>query len=112
MEVWGTGNVRREFLYVDDCAAGIVFLLKNYSSLQHVNLGSGTDITIRELAQCIKEIVGFKGALKFDPTKPDGVPRKLLDTSKVNKLNWKSSVLLKSGLSKTYQWFSENFSKA
>ena len=105
MEVWGTGNVRREFLYVDDCAAGIIFLLKNYSDNQHVNLGAGSDITVRELAEQIKLTAGFAGALKFDPAKPDGTPRKLLDTTLINDLGWQPKVELSKGLCDTFKWY-------
>ncbi|MCH1568334.1 MAG: GDP-L-fucose synthase, partial [Alphaproteobacteria bacterium] len=79
MEVWGSGKVMREFLHVDDCAAGIIYLLENYSDMEHVNLGTGEDITITELAETLKKVIGFDGALTFDASKPDGTPRKLLD---------------------------------
>ena len=105
MEVWGTGDVRREFLYVDDCAAGIVFLLKNYSDSQQVNLGTGADITVKELAEQIKATVGFEGALKFDPTKPNGTPRKLLNISELQGMGWTAKTSLTKGLEETYQWF-------
>ena len=112
MEVWGTGDVRREFLYVDDCAAGIVFLLKNYSDSQQVNLGTGTDITVKELAEQIKATVGFEGALKFDPTKPNGTPRKLLDTTLINGLGWQAKVPLDGGLTDTYRYYVETVANA
>ena len=105
MEVWGTGDARREFLYVYDCADGIVFLLKNYSDNQHVNLGAGSDITVRELAEQIKLTAGFAGALKFDPAKPDGTPRKLLDTTLINDLGWQPKVELSKGLCDTFKWY-------
>lgn len=108
MEVWGTGQVRREFLYVDDCASGIVFLLKNYSDAQHVNLGFGTDITIEELAECIKKTVGFTGELKYDHSKPDGAPRKLLDSSLLNEMGWQAKFTIKRGLADTYEYFLES----
>jgi GDP-L-fucose synthase len=108
MEVWGSGKVMREFLHVDDCAAGIVFLLENYSDMAHVNLGTGQDVTITELAEAIKSVVGFDGGLVFDPSKPDGTPRKLLDTSKINALGWHPAISLHDGLTSTYQWFLEN----
>jgi GDP-L-fucose synthase len=98
----------REFLHVDDCAAGIVFLLENYSDMAHVNLGTGQDVTITELAETIKSVVGFDGGLVFDPSKPDGTPRKLLDTSKINALGWHPAISLHDGLTSTYQWFLEN----
>ena len=105
MEVWGSGKVMREFLHVDDCAAGIVFLLENYSDMPHVNLGTGEDVTITELAESIKKVVGFDGELKFDASKPDGTPRKLLDISKIHALGWQHKIGLESGLQSTYQWY-------
>jgi GDP-L-fucose synthase len=111
--VWGTGNVMREFLYVDDMAAASIFLLalntKSYKEniqpmISHINIGSGKDITIRELAETMKQIVGYKGKIIFDSTKPDGAPRKLIDTSRLSNLGWKYRVDLKEGLEKTYEW--------
>jgi GDP-L-fucose synthase len=111
MEVWGSGTVMREFLHVDDCAAGIVHLLENYSDMEHVNLGTGEDVTIIELAETIKAVIGFDGALTFDASKPDGTPRKLLDVSKIHALGWQHKNSLKDGLAQTYQWYLENRSK-
>jgi GDP-L-fucose synthase len=108
MEVWGSGKVMREFLHVDDCAAAIVFLMENYSDMAHVNIGTGADVTITELAESIKEVIGFSGELKFDASKPDGTPRKLLDVSKINTLGWQHQINLDDGLAATYGWFSEN----
>ena len=108
MEVWGSGKVMREFLHVDDCAAGIVFLLEHYSDMSHVNLGTGQDVTITELAETIKKTVGFDGGLVFDASKPDGTPRKLLDTSKINALGWQPKIDLESGLASAYRWFTEH----
>ncbi len=108
MEVWGSGKVRREFLHVDDCAAGIVFLLENYSDMEHVNLGTGEDITVIELVESIKQVVGFDGALAFDADKPDGAPRKLLDVTKIHTLGWQHQISLQEGLTQTYKWFLEN----
>ena len=105
MEVWGSGKVMREFLHVDDCAAGIVFLLENYSDMSHVNLGTGQDVTITKLAETIKKTVGFDGGLVFDASKPDGTPRKLLDTSKINALGWQPKIDLESGLASAYKWY-------
>lgn len=105
MDVWGSGKVMREFLHVDDCAAGIVFLLKNYSDMEHVNLGTGEDVTIIELAETIKKVVGFDGGLTFDASKPDGTPRKLLDVSKINQLGWRHRHNLEAGLQSAYKWF-------
>jgi GDP-L-fucose synthase len=102
LEVWGTGNARREFLYVNDCAEGIVFLLKNYSNGQQVNLGTGQDVTIKQLAELIKVTVGFDGELRFDKTRPDGSPQKLLDTALMSQLGWRPQVSLKTGLDLTY----------
>jgi GDP-L-fucose synthase len=108
MEVWGSGTVMREFLHVDDCAAGIVFLLQHYSDMGHVNLGTGVDVTITELAEAIKKVVGFDGTFVFDASKPDGTPRKLLDTGKINALGWQPSIKLEAGLASAYEWFREN----
>ena len=108
MDVWGSGKVMREFLHVDDCAAGIVFLLKNYSDMQHVNLGTGKDVTIIELAETIKKVVGFDGSLTFDANKPDGTPRKLLDVSKIHQLGWRHQYDLEAGLKSAYDWFGKN----
>jgi len=108
MEVWGSGKVMREFLHVEDCAAGIVFLLKHYSDMSHVNLGTGEDVTIRQLAETITKTVGFEGSLAFDASKPDGTPRKLLDVSKINNLGWRHQLDLETGLAAAYQWFVEN----
>ena len=112
MEVWGSGKVMREFLHVDDCAAGIVFLLKNYSDMEHVNLGTGEDVTVTELAESLKRVIGFDGQLEFDASKPDGTPRKLLDVSKIHKLGWKHNYDLETGLTNAYEWYLENFNKA
>lgn len=108
MEVWGSGKVRREFLHVDDCAAGIISLLENYSEEEHVNLGTGEDVSVTELAEAIKKVVGFDGALKFDASKPDGTPRKLLDVSKIHGLGWRHKHNLVDGLQNTYQWYLQN----
>lgn len=108
VEVWGSGKVMREFLHVEDCAAGIVFLLKHYSDMSHVNLGTGEDVTIRQLAETITKTVGFEGSLAFDASKPDGTPRKLLDVSKINNLGWRHQLDLETGLAAAYQWFVEN----
>ncbi len=107
MEVWGTGTVMREFLHVDDCAAGILFLLKNYSDAQHVNLGTGVDVTIRQLAETICAVVGFDGKLVFDSSKPDGTPRKLLDISRINAMGWQAQIDLRQGLEGAYRAFLE-----
>ena len=106
--VWGSGNPRREFLHVDDLAAACVFLLEKYDSPDIVNIGCGEDIAIRELAELICEIVGFKGDLSWDTTKPDGTPRKLLDVSKIHALGWRHRIGLREGITRTYEWFLEN----
>lgn len=106
--VWGSGEPRREFLHVDDLAAACVFLLEKYDSPEIINVGCGEDISIRELAQLICDVVGFKGELAWDTTKPDGTPRKLLDVSKVHALGWRHRIPLREGIARTYQWFLEN----
>jgi GDP-L-fucose synthase len=115
--VWGTGNAMREFLYVDDMAAASLFVLeldeKTYQvntkpMLSHINVGTGKDVTIREMAETMKEVVDFNGELSFDTTKPDGAPRKLIDVSRLSNMGWNYSVGLKDGLSKTYKWYLKN----
>ncbi len=103
--VWGTGKPRREFLYVDDFMQGVLFLMQHYRSDQAINLGVGTDISIKHLAQMIGHISGFKGKIVFDTSKPDGVKRKLLDSSRVRQLGWRPKVALEEGIYKTYSWF-------
>jgi GDP-L-fucose synthase len=105
VEVWGTGKPLREFLYVDDMADGCVFLMENYDGEEHVNIGTGKELTIGELAQMIKEVVGYKGELNFNTDKPDGTPRKLLDVSKLEGLGWKYKVELREGIKESYKWF-------
>jgi len=112
--VWGTGNAMREFLYVDDMAQASLFVLEldkeTYKAntqpmLSHINVGTGKDVTIQKLAEIMKEVVGFRGALVFDTLKPDGAPRKLIDVSRLSNMGWEYSVDLKYGLSKTYKWY-------
>jgi GDP-L-fucose synthase len=98
VEVWGTGSPLREFLHVDDLASACLFLMKNYSGEEFVNIGTGSDLSIRELAATIKKIVGYTGDIKFDTTKPDGTPRKLMDVTKLSKLGWTYSINLEKGL--------------
>src|SRR5260221_749539 len=105
VEIWGTGAPRREFLYVDDLADGIVFLMKHYSAEAHVNIGCGSDISISEFAALIAEVVGFRGSFIYAKDKPDGAPRKLLDVSRINALGWMSQTPLREGLRRTYAWF-------
>lgn len=103
--IWGTGKALREFLFVDDLADAAVFLMKNYDSSQIINVGVGQDISIVEVAHVIKEIVGFKGNLVFDTTKPDGTPRKLLNVDKIHALGWKAKVSLQEGIARTLEWY-------
>ncbi len=110
--IWGTGSPRREFLYVDDLADASVHLMLNYNAAEIVNLGVGEDVSIKELAQIVVDVVGYKGELVFDTTKPDGTPRKLLDVSRLHALGWKASVGLRDGIARTYAWFCENFDQA
>ncbi len=103
--IWGTGTPRREFLYVDDLADACLFLLNNYDQPEPINIGSGEDVSISKLALTIKEVTEFDGGLVFDETKPDGMPNKLLDVTKITNLNWKPKTDLKEGLKKTWEWF-------
>ncbi len=112
LTIWGSGKVLREFLHVDDCADALIFLLKNYSGSQHVNVGSGKDVTIAELATTIMTVVGLEGKLQFDTSKPDGTPRKLMSGDRLAAMGWRPSIELESGLGSTYQWFLENQSTA
>jgi len=105
VEIWGTGAPRREFLYVDDLADACLFLMKNYSGDDFFNIGTGEDVTIRELAELIGEVVGYKGELRFDTSKPDGTPRKLLDVSRIRKAGWRNKIELNKGIEMTYEWF-------
>jgi GDP-L-fucose synthase len=108
VSIWGTGNALREFLYVDDLAEAVFVMMDRYEDKQFLNIGTGTELKIKDLACLIKDVVGFKGELFFDTTKPDGMPRKLLDISKISKLGWKPKISLKKGLEKTYRYFCEN----
>ncbi len=105
LTIWGTGAPRREFLHVDDCASALIFLLKTYSGDGHVNVGSGTDVTIDELARLVMQTVGFDGVLDHDTSKPDGTPRKLMSNEKLAAMGWSPSISLSEGLKSTYQWF-------
>ncbi|MGC8602865.1 MAG: GDP-L-fucose synthase family protein [Desulfomonilaceae bacterium] len=111
VEVWGSGSVLREFLHVDDLAAACLFLMENYDELEIVNIGSGQDISVLDLAQLIKEVVGFEGDLRFNSKMPDGVRQKLLDISKITKLGWKPKIDLRSGLESTYEWYLKNIDR-
>jgi len=108
MTVWGSGSPRREFLHVDDAADAMVHLLKSYSGAQHVNVGTGEDITILDLTQMVADVVGFEGEIVTDPTKPDGTPRKLMDVSTLFETGWRPRYDLPSGLENAYAWFVEH----
>lgn len=109
--VWGTGGPRREFLHVDDLADALLFLMENYDGEELVNVGWGEDLSIRELAELMKTVVGFQGGIEFDSTKPDGTPRKLLDTTRLSRLGWRPRIGLEAGLRSTYAWFVEHESQ-
>ena len=109
VEVWGTGTPLREFLYVDDMADACVFLMENYEVEQHVNIGTGEEVSIRELAETIKKVVGFEGELVFNTDMPDGTPRKLTTVDKLHGLGWKHKVSLNEGIKLAYNWFLENY---
>ncbi|WP_029594806.1 GDP-L-fucose synthase [Exiguobacterium chiriqhucha] len=108
VEIWGTGTPKREFLYSDDLADACLFLMQHYNDDEIINIGVGEDVTIRELAETIREVVGFEGELMFDTSKPDGTPRKLVDTSKINELGWSADVGLQDGVHRAYNWYLEN----
>jgi len=110
--VWGTGTPRREFLHVDDLADALLYLLRTYDGEQIVNIGWGEDISIRELAELIVSVIGYRGRLIFDHSKPDGTPRKLLDVSRLKELGWRPKIALKSGIERTYEWFKEHLDEA
>ena len=103
--IWGSGTPRREFLHVDDLASALVFLLENYDSPETINVGVGQDVSIRELAETIAEVVGYTGTLTQDTSKPDGTPRKLLDVSRLTALGWKAQIGLEEGIRETYEWY-------
>jgi GDP-L-fucose synthase len=107
VEIWGTGRPRREFLHVDDLADACVHLLQVYSGEDHVNVGCGEDLTIAELAETVRRVVGFAGRLRCNSERPDGTPRKLLDTSRLNALGWRPRVALADGLAEAYRWYLE-----
>ena len=109
LTIWGTGNATREFLFVDDLAEGCIFLLNEYSEHSPINLGTGVEVSIKDLAVKICEIVGFNGELVFDTSKPDGTPRKVLDVTKINDLGWQSKTNLENGLKISFEWFLNNY---
>ena len=112
LTVWGTGTPRREFLHVDDLADAVIYLLNTYDDEAIVNIGWGEDVTIRELAEVVASVAGFRGRLEFDPSKPDGTPRKLLDTSRLTALGWAPKIKLKAGIEDTYAWFKDHAAEA
>jgi GDP-L-fucose synthase len=105
VEVWGTGTPRREFLHVDDLADACLYLMQHYEGEGPINVGWGKDVSIAELAQLVADSVGYTGQLRFDPSKPDGTPRKLLDTSRLSALGWQPTITLEDGLASTYEWY-------
>lgn len=106
--VWGSGKPRREFMFVDDMADACVFLMRNYESSEIINVGVGKDVSIAELAELVRASVGFEGSIVYDPSKPDGTPRKLLDVSRVHSLGWSAQVELAEGIARTYEWYVEH----
>ena len=109
ISIWGTGTSRREFLHSSDLADAVLFLMENYDDSEIVNVGCGKDQTIKELAETIQEVVGYTGHLKFDSTRPDGTPQKILDISKINSLGWKPTISLRDGLKQVYHWYTEQY---
>jgi GDP-L-fucose synthase len=111
VDVWGTGTAQREFLHVDDAADGLVFLMKDYAEEAHVNLGTGVEVSIADLADTICDIVGFDGRLRFDASKPDGAPRKVVDVARIGALGWQARIPLRQGLEQTYRWYIEHLAQ-
>ena len=112
VELWGTGNPLREFLYVDDMADACVYLLEHYSGEQHVNIGTGRELTIRQLAELVKRTVGYEGEIVWNNNMPDGTPRKLTDVSKLHEIGWMHKTELEEGVKLAYDWFRENVKDA
>lgn len=108
VSIWGTGNAEREFMYIDDAAEACLYVMDKYNGPGTINIGVGKTTSIRELAECIKKIVGYEGEIQFDISKPDGMPRRLLDSDKISKLGWKANTKLDEGLSLEYDWFLKN----
>jgi len=106
--VWGTGNPTRGFIFSEDVADGLLFIMKNYNNLEHINIGTGIETKIKDLADLLKKVIGFEGKLRFDKSKPDGTPRRYLDVNKLNKLGWTAKYTLEQGLVKMYKWFKKN----
>lgn len=111
VDIWGSGKPRREFLHVDDLADAMVFLIERYSDESQINVGWGEDLTIAELAQTVADVVGYKGTFRFDASKPDGAPRKLLDTGKLEAMGWRPRIRLREGLADAYRWYREHAAK-
>ena len=111
VSLWGTGSPLREFMHADDLASACLFLLSNYDSDLPINVGTGSEISIQDLAHLIQDIVGFKGEIVWDGSKPDGTPRKLLDSSRINSLGWEAEIPLEQGLASTYEWYLSNLHK-
>lgn len=111
IEIWGSGTPMREFLHVDDAADAMVHLMKSYSDHEHVNVGTGTDVTIRELVEQITTVVGYEGATSYDSSKPDGTPRKLMDVTMLARAGWTAKIDLEAGLKNAYEWFLENYAE-
>jgi len=109
MVVWGSGTPRREFMHVDDAADAAVFLMLHYDEPRIINVGVGSDVSIQELAEIVCRVVGFQGRLEFDPSKPDGMPRKLLDSSRLTAMGWKSRISLEQGIASSYEWYRAQF---
>ena len=105
VEIWGTGSPMREFLHVDDLADACLFLMEHYSDDEHINVGTGIDLSIRDLTEMVRDIVCPDATLRFDTSKPDGTPRKVLDVTKLNDLGWTAKIDLETGIRTTYQWF-------
>ncbi len=112
VEIWGTGAPKREFLHVDDLADCCLFLMRHYDEDVHINVGTGVDLSIRELAETVREVVAPSVEIFFDTSKPDGMPRKLLDVTRLNALGWKHRIDLRDGIERTYEWFQENYEAA
>lgn len=109
IEVWGTGNAKREFLHADDLADACLFMLTNYQDIEHINIGTGIEVSIRELAETLRDVIHPSAELRWDTSKPDGAPRKLLDVSKMTAAGWKHSISLRDGIESTYKWFVDNY---
>jgi GDP-L-fucose synthase len=111
VEIWGSGNQYRELMFVDDLADAVIFIMENYNEAEFINVGTGIDSTVKEIAEVIKEIIGYKGHLIYDKSKPDGMSRKLLDVTRINALGWKSETRFEEGIKATYDWYLNNLSQ-